>query len=158
MVDDVDLAHLRRCVELAHTALEVGDEPFGSVLVDSDGRVLFEDHNHVAAGDATQHPEFAIARWSAAHLTPEQRAAATVYTSGEHCPMCAAAHAWVGLGRIVYASSSAQLTGWLAELGVQPGPVRPLPINDVAPGLVVEGPVDDLAAEVRELHRRFHGR
>src|SRR3712207_7274778 len=38
---------------------------------------------------------------------------ATVYTSGEHCPLCAAAHAWVGLGRIVYASSSVQLTAWL---------------------------------------------
>jgi len=29
--------------------------------------------------------------------------------------MCAAAHAWVGLGRIVYVSSSEQLTAWLAE-------------------------------------------
>ena len=29
--------------------------------------------------------------------------------------MCAAAHAWVGLGRIVYVSSSRQLTAWLAE-------------------------------------------
>jgi tRNA(Arg) A34 adenosine deaminase TadA len=155
MVDDTDLAHLRRCVELARTALEVGDEPFGSVLVDGDGRVRFEDYNHVASGDATQHPEFAIARWAAEHLTPEQRAAATVYTSGEHCPMCAAAHAWVGLGRIVYASSSAQLVGWLTELGAPPAPVRPLPIADVAPAVVVEGPVDGLAKEVHELHRRF---
>ena len=155
MVDDVDRAHLRRCIELARAALTAGDEPFGSVLVDADGRVRFEDHNHVASGDATRHPEFAIARWSASHLTPEQRAAATVYTSGEHCPMCAAAHAWVGLGRIVYASSSEQLSGWLAELGAPPAPVRPLPIPDVAPGLLVEGPVPGLDEEVHELHRRF---
>lgn len=53
--------------------------------------MLAEDHNRVASGDRTRHPEFELARWSAAHLTPEQRAAATVYTSGEHCPMCAAA-------------------------------------------------------------------
>ena len=155
MVDAQDLVHLRRCVQLARTALEVGDEPFGSVLVDGDGRVRFEDHNHVASGDATQHPEFAIARWAAEHLTPEQRAAATVYTSGEHCPMCAAAHAWVGLGRIVYAASSEQLVSWLTEMGAPPAPVRPLPIRDVAPGIVVEGPVDGLAEEVHELHRRF---
>jgi tRNA(Arg) A34 adenosine deaminase TadA len=155
MIDDVDRAHLRRCVELARTALDVGDEPFGSVLVDADRQVRFEDHNHVASGDATQHPEFAIARWAGTHLTPEQRAAATVYTSGEHCPMCAAAHAWVGLGRIVYASSSAQLGGWLAEFGAPPSPVTPLPINDVAPGVPVEGPVAGLAEEVHELHRRF---
>src|SRR5690554_6974024 len=51
-------------------------------------------------------------------MSPEDRAGATVYTSGEHCPMCAAAHGWVRLGRIVYASSSAQLGHWLAELDV----------------------------------------
>ena len=158
VVDDADRAHLRRCVQLARAALNAGDEPFGSVLVDGAGRVLFEDSNHVAGGDGTQHPEFAIARWSAAHLTPGERAAATVYTSGEHCPMCAAAHAWVGLGRIVYASSSAQLSGWLAELGVPPGPVRPLPIGDVVRGIVTDGPVAGLDEEVRALHRRFHGR
>src|SRR3712207_2074464 len=122
MVDDADLAHLRRCVELARAALDAGDEPFGSVLVDADGRVRFADSNHVAGGDATQHPEFAIARWAAAHLTPDERAAATVYTSGEHCPMCSSSHAWVGLGRIVYASSSAQLRAWRAELGAPPSP------------------------------------
>ncbi|MGN9844653.1 nucleoside deaminase [Nonomuraea sp. H19] len=157
MINESDMSHLRRCVELATRALEVGDEPFGSVLVSGDGTVLAEDHNHVASGDRTQHPEFALARWAAAHLTPDERAAATVYTSGEHCPMCAAAHAWVGLGRIVYAASSAQLAVWLDELGVPAPPVRTLPVNDVAPGVVVEGPAPELAEQVRELHRRFHG-
>ena len=69
--------------------------------------------------------------------------------------MCAAAHAWVGLGRIVYASSSAQLRGWLDEWGVPPGPVLPLAINEVAPGIQVDGPVDELAAEVRDLKQGF---
>nr|WP_221474244.1 nucleoside deaminase [Planomonospora venezuelensis] len=147
---------LRRCVELAAVALEKGDEPFGSVLVSADGTVLAEGHNEVASGDGTRHPEFELARWAAAHLAPGDRAAATVYTSGEHCPMCAAAHAWVGLGRIVYAASSRQLSAWLAELGVPPPPVETLPVNAVAPGVVVEGPADELAGEVRELHRRFH--
>ncbi len=127
------------------------------LFVDGDGRVRFEDTNHVAGGDATQHPEFAIARWAATHLTPDERAAATVYTSGEHCPMCAAAHAWVGLGRIVYASSSAQLRAWRAELGAPPSPVAPLPVPEVAPGVPVEGPVAGLDEEVHELHRRRFG-
>ena len=107
-----DRPPLIRAVELAEAALACGDEPFGSVLVAAGGEVLFEDHNHVAGGDHTQHPEFAIARWAAQHLSPADRAAATVYTSGEHCPMCSAAHGCVGLGRIVYASSSAQLSEW----------------------------------------------
>ncbi|PVY79043.1 tRNA(Arg) A34 adenosine deaminase TadA [Tamilnaduibacter salinus] len=156
-ISETDHIHLRRCVALARQALESGDEPFGSVLVASSGEVLFEDHNHVAGGDHTQHPEFAIARWAARNLSPEERRRATVYTSGEHCPMCAAAHAWVGLGRIVYASSSEQLGRWLAEMDVPPPPVNPLPITDIAPNVPVEGPVSELAEEVRSLHRRLHG-
>jgi tRNA(Arg) A34 adenosine deaminase TadA len=149
-------AHLRRCIELAEEALAAGDEPFGSVLVAAGGRVLAEDRNReTTGGDQTQHPEFALARWAATHLTAEERAGATVYTSGEHCPMCSAAHAWVGLGRIVYIHSSGQLGEWLAELGVAPGPVRALAIQDVAPGVAVVGPVPDLADEMHEVHRRY---
>ena len=158
MVDETGMRHLRRAVELATEALDKGDEPFGSVLVGADGTVLLEDHNHVAGGDATRHPEFAIARWAAQNMAPEDRAATTVYTSGEHCAMCSAAHAWVGLGRIVYATSSAQLVGWLRDWGVTTGPVRPLAVTDVAPGIPVEGPVESLAGEVRALHARLHGR
>ena len=151
-----DLTHLRRCVELAAEAADAGDFPFGSVLVASDGRVLAEERNREnSLGDATRHPEFELARWAAANMTAWGRAGATVFTSGEHCPMCSAAHAWVGLGRIVYVSSSEQLVGWLGELGLRPLAVTPLAISQVAPGLVVQGPVPGLDEEVRELHRRF---
>jgi tRNA(Arg) A34 adenosine deaminase TadA len=157
-MNDADLEHLRRAVDLAQIALEAGEEPYGSVLVGADGTVLFEDHNRTSGGDQTRHPEFEIARWAANHVTPEARAAATVYTSGEHCAMCSAAHGWVGLGRIVIAASSAQLRGWAAELGAPPAPVRALSINEVVPDLPVEGPVDALAQQVRELQRRFLAR
>ncbi|MDX6430134.1 MAG: hypothetical protein QOE54_2500 [Streptosporangiaceae bacterium] len=159
MTHDDELRHLRRCVELAAEAMEAGDEPFGSVLVAADGSVLAEDRNReTTMGDQTRHPEFELARWAATNLTSEERAAATVFTSGEHCPMCAAAHGWVGLGRIVYVSSSEQLTAWLAELGVPPSPVRSLPIRAVVPDLAVEGPIPDLAEQVGDLHRRFRSR
>jgi tRNA(Arg) A34 adenosine deaminase TadA len=151
-----ELPHLRRCVELAAEAVDAGDFPFGSVLVAVDGRVLAEDRNReVSMGDATRHPEFELARWAAENMTAGDRAAATVFTSGEHCPMCSAAHAWVGLGRIVYVSSTEQMVGWLAELGVGSSPVRPLAIREVAPGLVVQGPVPGLDEQVHDLHRRF---
>ncbi|WP_448950032.1 nucleoside deaminase [Labrys neptuniae] len=156
MIDETDRKHLSRCVALARTALELGDEPFGSVLVSGTGEVLFEDHNHVAGGDHTRHPEFEIARWAAENLAPEDRQAATVYTSGEHCPMCAAAHGWVGLGRIVYASSSAQLSQWLADLAVPPPRVRTLAIGEVITDTLVEGPVPELAEQVRLLHVAKH--
>lgn len=155
-MNDTDMRHLQRCVELAAEALETGDEPFGSVLVDGEGVVRFEDHNRVASGDRTRHPELAIARWAIANMSPEERALATVYTSGEHCPMCAAAHGWAGLGRIVYASSSAQLGAWLTEIGAPPPPVATLPITDILPHATVEGPAPELAERVRDLHFRFH--
>jgi tRNA(Arg) A34 adenosine deaminase TadA len=152
-----DREHLRRCVELAREAVEAGDEPFGSLLVDGQGVVRFEDRNRVSSGDATRHPEFEIARWAAANLSPEERKTSVVYTSGEHCPMCSAAHAMVGLGRIVYASSGDQLRAWRREWGMENGIIAPLPINAVAPGILVAGPEPSLTEEIRALHARTAG-
>ena len=154
-ISEDDLVHLRRAVELAREALDAGDGPFGSVLVDGAGIERFADRNREAtAGDPTRHPEFEIARWAATNLTDEERAAATVYTSGEHCPMCSAAHAWAGLGRIVYVASAEQVAGWRRELGAPPAPVAVLPIRAIAPGLPVDGPVEELLPEVRALIER----
>lgn len=155
--DSTDLRHLGRCVELAAEALAAGDRPFGSVLVGADGEVLAEERNRVSSVDPTQHPEFALARWAAAKMTSGQRAASTVYTSGEHCPMCSAAHALAGLGRIVCATTTAQLQSWHREWGIAPGPVAPLSIREVAPQLEVLGPTEDLVPKVRHLHARLHG-
>jgi tRNA(Arg) A34 adenosine deaminase TadA len=152
-ISDDDLERLGRCVELAREALARGDEPFGSVLVDAGGATRYEDRNRVSGGDHTRHPEFAIARWAVDNLTPGDRARATVYASGEHCPMCAAGHAWVGLGRIVYAASAAQLSQWRAEWGAPPSPVAALPITTVAPGLAVDGPAPELADTLKALYQ-----
>lgn len=149
-----DLIHLRRCVDLAREAVDAGDEPFGSLLVDRTGTVVFEDRNRVADGDATRHPELAIAMWAVENLSSAQRARSVTYTSGEHCAMCSAAHAWVGLGRIVYAGSAAQLVQWQSEWNAPASPVRPLAINDVAPSVPVAGPANEFTAELRELHAR----
>ncbi|HHU13432.1 MAG TPA: nucleoside deaminase [Clostridiaceae bacterium] len=154
MITDTDMKHLRRCVELAAESLANGDDPFGSLIVSGQGEVLAEARNQVSGGDQTRHPEFELARWAAANMTPEARRDATVYTSGEHCPMCAAAHGWVGLGRIVYASSSEQFVLWNKELGAPASPVRNLPVQDVIRDAVVDGPVPELAEAVRKLHRQ----
>ncbi|MBG9985196.1 nucleoside deaminase [Aerococcaceae bacterium DSM 111022] len=159
MITDIDKKHLKRCIELAQEALDKGDQPFGSVLVSADGEILFEDHNHVSNGDHTQHPEFNIARWAGQNMTEQERKVATVYTSGEHCPMCAAAHGAVKLGRIVYASSSKQLTKWHKEFGVQTDSrVISRPIEDVIQNTPVDGPVNDLAEEVKALQQKYHAK
>lgn len=155
MITDHDMQHLRRCVALAAEALEAGDKPFGSVLVDSDGQVLREDRNRANSVDATYHPEIAVAQWAAQNMTADARAKAVVYTSGEHCAMCSAAHAWAGLGRIVYVSSSKQLRKWMEEMGVtSTSPINSLSIQEIAPNVPVEGPIAGLDEEVKALQRR----
>jgi tRNA(Arg) A34 adenosine deaminase TadA len=157
-LSETDLVHLRRCVELAREALGEGHMPFGSLLVGADGTVLREERNEEGGGDHTRHPELALAVWASTHLTPGERAGATAYTTGEHCPMCAAAHGWVGLGRFVVAVRSEQLLERLAEWGEDDWPVAALPIEQVVPGAVVDGPAPELEAEMMALHRARHDR
>src|SRR5699024_4654769 len=157
MINNEDIKHLERCVELAEEALEAGDAPFGSILVSGDGKVLKEDRNRDVSVDMTQHPEFNLARWAAQNMTEEERKRATVYTSGEHCPMCSAAHGLAGLDRIVYASSSEQLGEWLQEMNIsRKGRLRSYPIQEVIPGATVKGPVPEIAEKVRKLQQRYH--
>ena len=50
-VDDIDVHHLRRCLELATAARAVGNEPFGSAAASAgDGTVLLELMNTVGVG------------------------------------------------------------------------------------------------------------
>ena len=153
-----ELKHLHRCLELAEEALEAGDQPFGSVLVDDDNQVLAEARNRVNELSHLAHPEIDLAYWAAENLTPEQRKKTVMYTSGEHCPMCATAHGWAGLGKIVYIHSAAQLGEWLQEWEVPPAPVKFYPIDKMVPGLPVEGPVPQLVDEIRELHKKYYSK
>lgn len=81
-----------------------------------------------------------------------------MYTSGEHCPMCSAAHGWAKLGRIIYIASAQQFSDWLRELGVPAGPVNCLPIQSIAPHVEVVGPVPELMESIHKLHVARFGR
>ena len=70
--------------------------------------------------------------------------------------MCSAAHGWVGLGRIVYVSSSKQVGKWLSDLGIPPAPINAIPITEIIPDLQVEGPIAELDEQVRALHYQFY--
>ncbi|MFC9918626.1 hypothetical protein [Agromyces binzhouensis] len=71
--------------------------------------------------------------------------------------MCSAAHAWVDVGRIVFVASAEQIAGWRRDLGAEPAAVSVLSIGVVAPGLQVEGPVEQLVPDVRALIERAAG-
>lgn len=109
-LDAASEALLRRAIALAVRARESGNPPFGSLLVDGTGTVLAEDTNTTATErDVSAHPELKLARWAARHLTPEQVADVTMYTSCEPCAMCTWAMERAGLVRVVFSLSSADL-------------------------------------------------
>ena len=114
-MDEADLSHLRHCIDLARAARIDGNEPFGSLLVNGDGDVVAELANTVGDGDVTGHPELALAAWASQHMTPDERARATLYTSCESCAMSAGGQYWAGIGRLVFALSSEQLVTIVPE-------------------------------------------
>lgn len=154
MIGPEEQRFVERAVELAEEALADGDGPFGTVVV-LDGEIVFEDRNRERSlGDPTRHPEVEAARWAATALSAEERARAVTYTSTEHCAMCGAAHGWVGLGRIVLASSAEQLGAWRTEWGWPPPPVRTVPLRDLLPTTQIDGPLLAFEDQLRDLHRR----
>jgi tRNA(Arg) A34 adenosine deaminase TadA len=107
----VDEGHLLRAIELARRSREKGNHPFGSLLVDSSGDVVLEAENTVLTGhDVTGHAELNLVRAASKQLDVEVLRGSTLYTSTEPCAMCSSAIYWSGIGRVVYALSSEQLT------------------------------------------------
>ena len=156
-LEEKDLAHLKYCLTLAKRAFEKGDKPFGSILVDPSNTRIAEARNRVNELNALAHPEFELAQWAADNLTGEERINTTMYTTGEHCPMCAAAHAWVGLGTIVYLSSAQQLNQWLKEANATPSPITFHPVEDIIPNVTRRGPATgELLEEIKQLQLAYH--
>lgn len=108
---EAEQRHLRRAIELAASARDAGDMPFGSLLVAPTGDVLREERNTVVTErDIAAHPEMKLARWAARELDPETAAQTTMYTSCEPCSMCRGAIARAKLGRVVFALSLDQVS------------------------------------------------
>ncbi len=101
-----DLAHLRAAIAASRSARANGNEPYGAVLVDSDGTILASAENTQVSGrDCTGHAETNLLRDVSGRIDRAALAGATLYASGEPCPMCAGAIYWSGVGRVVYALS-----------------------------------------------------
>ena len=108
-----DQLFLRRSIKLASQSRDSGKHPFAALVVDAGGNIIAEAGNDSLPpdGDPTRHAELLAAALAARRLSPEQLAAATLYTSAEPCAMCAGAIYWCGIGRVVYALSEHKLLG-----------------------------------------------
>ncbi|HYU13142.1 MAG TPA: nucleoside deaminase [Stellaceae bacterium] len=112
----VDAAEDERFMRIALAEASRADLPFGAVIV-RDGRILARGRNlGRTEGDPTAHGEMvAIRRLLAAHGSDALKGA-TLYTSGEPCPMCIGAILWCGIGRLVFAASVPQLATRLDQI------------------------------------------
>ena len=110
----LDEAMLRRAFALAAAARARGDRPFGAVIAAADGTVLVEAASTQGAGGGgtLAHAEMNAVRAAIEAAIPRPvLAAATIYSSGEPCAMCAAAIFYGGIGRVVYGLSAAAILG-----------------------------------------------
>ena len=152
---ETDGQYLKRCLELAAESVEAGDEAFGSVLVNEEGEIIAEARNRVNEKTVLAHPEIDLAYWSAENLSEDERAKITMYTTGEHCPMCSAAHGWVGLGSLVYLSSAKQLGEWQKEYNLPDARINFLPVEDIIKKVEVRGPGSgELLEQIKHLHQK----
>lgn len=152
-LDGIEAGHLRRALSLAVETGDAGNRPFGAVIVDSAGLVVSEGANSVAtSGDVTEHAELDAVTTACAEGAADRLAGATVYASGEPCPMCAAAMVWAGVRRVVFAAAAADFGDILAD-----GPRFTLGCADVVAsadaGIEVSGP--HFGDEALEPFRRY---
>lgn len=114
----------KRWMRIAIDEARRADFPFGAVIV-ADGKELARGRNLGRADDdPTAHGEMvAIRRALAAHGSAALKGA-TLYTSGEPCPMCMGAILWCGFGRMVYAASIEQLSTRIGQIMVSSAELR----------------------------------
>lgn len=92
------------------------DAPFGAVIV-RDGNVVATGRNlGKTNNDPTAHGEMMAIRSFVASRPAAELQGATLYTSGEPCPMCMGAILWCGIGRVVFAASIEELSQKLGQI------------------------------------------
>jgi tRNA(Arg) A34 adenosine deaminase TadA len=144
---------MRQAIALARqrAITEQVSSPF-SCLVVRGGEVIGSGVNAVLANnDPTAHGEVVAIRDACARLGTHQLTGATLYSSGEPCPMCYAAAWWARLDAIYYASTIDDALEFgdfddrpiFDDLAL-PGPERAVPAHEL------------LRDEMLEVWRAFH--
>ena len=113
-----DELYIKKAIELSKAAVEHGNEPFGALLVDKDGEIVFTNENQIyTMHDPSFHAEMGLIRRFCAETGITDLKDYTLYSSCEPCFMCSGAMVWVNLGRLVFAASNRDLEEILGNEG-----------------------------------------
>ncbi len=155
-LDERDGRYLRQAIALADKARARGNRPFGAVIVAADGALLAEAWNaNGETGDCTAHAETSAIRLASPRHGRDTLAAATLYSSGEPCVMCAGAIFWANIGRVVYGIDAERLRAFRGERQDQRDAelscrdvfdASPHPIDCIGPALIDEASASHVGA------------
>lgn len=155
-LDERDGRYLRQAIALADQARARGNRPFGAVIVAADGTLLAEAWNaNGETGDCTAHAETSAIRVASPAHGRDTLAAATLYSSGEPCVMCAGAIFWSNIGRVVYGIDAERLRAFRGERQDQRDAelscrdvfnASPHPIAYIGPALIDEASASHVGA------------
>lgn len=155
---EIDIKNLKRCIEVSRQSRADGNTPFGALLADAEGNILFEQPNvEITEKKCTGHAETQVAERASMMYSKDFLASCTLYTTAEPCAMCAGAIYWAGIGRVVYGMTEKDL---LSHTGSDPqNPTFDLPCREVfargQKNIEVAGPFPELVEEIAEVHQGF---
>src|SRR5271167_3125475 len=154
MVLASDIEYLRLAIAVADKAKAKGNHPFGSVLVDGDGKVIAEGENTFLTDGGPGHAETNLARFAARTFEAAYLEKCVLYTSVEPCCMCAGTIYWANIGAVVFGMTEHRLLEITS--GHSENLTQDLPCSVVfAAGqrkVDVRGPFAELAEEIAAAH------
>ena len=107
--ENFDVQMMRRALELADKAEELGEIPVGAVLVDDSGKIIGEGWNlSIVHSDPTAHAEIVALRHAAQCIQNYRLLNTTLYVTLEPCTMCAGAILHSRIKRLVFGASDAK--------------------------------------------------
>jgi tRNA(Arg) A34 adenosine deaminase TadA len=113
--------YMLEAIEQAKLAKEVGDFPFGAVVV-CDGKVMgkgkCEDNT---TGDVTDHAELRALRQACRNLGRNNLQDCTIYCTNEPCPMCAAGIFQAKIAHVIFAVTREDLPNILRQRSIRIG-------------------------------------
>ncbi|HEX3314343.1 MAG TPA: nucleoside deaminase, partial [Gemmataceae bacterium] len=98
---------MKAAIKKTQEGIELGQSPFGSVIV-REGKIVAATHNTVWRDtDPTAHAEVNCIRAAAKALKSIAFAGCSLYSTTEPCPMCLSAIHWAKIERVVFGATIA---------------------------------------------------